>query len=113
MAALLIVFALLVISVVVGGWLGTKLASRMGTNRLAELNPQEKRRAYTRLGVLLAIYVPATAVSVWALTSGHVGIGIAVLVAAFVLPDFVIVPLRIRRSREAARAAESRRRGVG
>lgn len=109
----LITLAIVVIVSVAGVWLGTKLASRTGARGLKDLPAEQRRRARLTIGALLAIYVPATAVSVWALTSGHVGVGIAVLVAAFVLPDFVVVPLRVRRSRQVAKATERRRRGVG
>lgn len=53
-----------------------------------------------------------TAVCAWAFASGHSVIGIAVLVAVYVLPEFVLLPLRIRRSRRAADAARAHRKGT-
>ena len=49
-------------------------------------------------------------ISAWALTTGRPAVGIALLVAAFVLPELVLLPLRIRRSRAAAEAARETRR---
>jgi ABC-type phosphate transport system permease subunit len=46
----------------------------------------------------------------WAFATGRPGIGIGVLIAAYVLPEFVLMPLRIRRSRAAAEAARSARK---
>ena len=63
-----------------------------------------------RLCVAAAIVV--TAVCAWAFASGHAAIGIAVLVAVYVLPAFVLMPLRIRRSRRDAEAARARRKGT-
>jgi hypothetical protein len=45
----------------------------------------------------------------WALNTHHGAVGIAVLIAFFVLPEFVLVPFRIRRSRRAAEVSRKRR----
>jgi hypothetical protein len=45
----------------------------------------------------------------WSFVTGHAALGIALLVAIFVLPEFVLMPLRIRRSRAAAQAARNAR----
>jgi hypothetical protein len=49
-------------------------------------------------------------ISAWALTSGRPALGIGLLVATLVLPELVLLPLRIRRSRAAAEAAREARR---
>jgi hypothetical protein len=48
-------------------------------------------------------------VAAWAFATGHAAIGIGVLVAVYVLPEFVLMPLRIRRSRAAAQGARNAR----
>lgn len=67
--------------------------------------PRERRRL---IWLMLGAMAVVTGVVAWAFNSGHSTIGIAVLVAFFVLPEFVRTPLRIRRAR--ARAEASRRR---
>lgn len=44
-----------------------------------------------------------------AFSTGHAGVGVIVFIVVFVLPEFVVLPLRIRRSRRAAEAARERR----
>jgi len=46
-----------------------------------------------------------------AFASRHAAVGIAMLVTFYVLPEFVLLPLRIRRSRRAAEVARARRTG--
>jgi hypothetical protein len=70
-----------------------------------DLPPRQRRLLW--LGLLLALLV--TIVCGWAFATGHPAVGIAVLVAFYILPEFVLVPLRIRRSRRAADAARRRR----
>jgi hypothetical protein len=73
-----------------------------------DLSPRQRR--LLALGLLLALLV--TGVSGWAFATGHPAIGIAVLVAFYVLPEFVLVPLRISRSRRVAEAGRKRRTGT-
>jgi hypothetical protein len=46
----------------------------------------------------------------WSFVTGRAAIGIALLVAVFVLPELVLMPLRIRRSRATVQAAREARR---
>jgi Flp pilus assembly protein TadB len=71
--------------------------------------PPDKRRMFW---LFLAAAVIITAVCAWAFASGHAAIGIAVLVAFYVLPEFVLLPLRNRCSRRAAEAATARRKAT-
>ena len=88
----------------------TRFLRRRGVRMLAvsDLRP-EKRRVFW---LFMAGAVVVTAMCAWAFASGHAAIGIAVLVAVYVLPEFVLLPLRIRRSRRAAEAARARRKGT-
>jgi hypothetical protein len=74
---------------------------------LRALPPGKRRMVWLGMAVTLVIGV----VPVWLIVTGHAAIGIALLVAFYILPEFVLVPLRIRRSRRAAEAARARRTG--
>jgi hypothetical protein len=50
--------------------------------------------------------------SVWAISSGRGALGIGVLIAVYILPEFVLIPLQIRRSQRRAAEARARRRVV-
>lgn len=96
---------------VIGGgtyWLMMRWMRGRGVRTPRALPPDKRRKVwfYMTLGLVIA------AVSGWAFTSGHAAIGIALLVAVYVLPEFVLMPLRIRRSRQAAQAARARREGT-
>lgn len=58
---------------------------------------------------MLAVTGVITAVSVWAFTTGRPAIGIAILVAFYILPTLVMTPVRIRRSRRRAEEARAQR----
>ena len=73
-----------------------------------DLPPQQRRLLW--LGLLVALLV--TVACGWAFATGHPAVGIAVLVAFYVLPELVLIPLRIRRSRRAAEVARRRRTGA-
>jgi hypothetical protein len=76
-------------------WLAGRAAARLMPDR--EIDPAQLRRF--RLLSLLMLIPPAAAV--WAIASGHAAVGIAILVATFVLPNFVAIGLQIRRGRRA------------
>ena len=61
------------------------------------------------VGLGMAVTLVIGVVPAWLLVSGHAAIGIALLVAFYILPELVLVPLRIRRSRRTAEAARARR----
>ena len=98
---------------VVGGvtyWLMMRFLRRRGykLNTLSDLPPAKRRIIWVCLAVTLVV----AAFCGWAFANGHAAIGIAVLVAVYVLPEFVLLPFRIRRSRQAAEAARARRKGT-
>jgi membrane protein YdbS with pleckstrin-like domain len=73
-----------------------------------DLRTGKRRAVWLSMAVALVIAAGCG----WAFTHGHAAVGIAVLVAFYVLPEFVLIPLRIRRSRRAADAARARRQGT-
>ena len=75
--------------------------------KLRGLPPGQRRLFWLMMALTLVIGV----VPAWLLVNGHAAIAIALLVAFYILPEFVLIPLRIRRSRRAAEAARVRRRG--
>jgi hypothetical protein len=94
-------------ALVVGYRLAIRVGGRLGLKTPRDL-PVRKRR---RLWLVLAAAAGISLVSAWAISSGRSALGVGVLAAVYILPEFVLVPLRVRRSRR--RAAESRaRRGV-
>jgi hypothetical protein len=78
--------------------LTTLFLIRPGGRSIAEL-PESKRRAIL---VTLAGSLVTMMVVVWSFAAGHAVVGVAVLVAVFVLPELVLILLRTRRSRAAA-----------
>jgi fatty acid desaturase len=91
-----------------GVWLGVRLAARLGAKPLRELPPQTRRRFWLFLGLAT---LPTIGVVI-AFASGHPGIGIAILVAVYILPTFITTLLPIRRARREAAAARLRRSGA-
>jgi hypothetical protein len=85
----------------------TQLALRRTRHRSVFDAPRSRQRAFWAVMTASSILV---AVVAWALTTGHAAIGIGLLAAAFVLPEFVRVPLRVRRSRLRAEQARRERR---
>jgi hypothetical protein len=63
-------------------------------------------RAFWLMMVAISL---ANGVAVWGFASHHAAVAIGALAAVYVLPEFVLMPLRIRRSRAAARAARGAR----
>jgi hypothetical protein len=100
------------VAVIGGGtyWLMRRFLRRRGlkTPAVTDLPPEQRRMFW----LFITAAVVITAVCAWAFASGHAAIGIAVLVAFYVLPEFVLLPLRIRRSRRPAEAARARRKGT-
>jgi hypothetical protein len=70
--------------------------------------PAAKRRV---MAVTMAVLVGFTAFVGWLFATGHPVVALALLVAFYILPELVLIPLRIRRSRRAAEAARARRTG--
>jgi ABC-type sugar transport system permease subunit len=93
-------------TVVVALVLGMAVAVRL------RLRSRGKGGKVTRaIWLMMGVQSLVAGVCVWAFATGRPGIAIGVLIALFVLPEFVLMPLRIRRSSAAARAARERRRG--
>jgi multisubunit Na+/H+ antiporter MnhB subunit len=90
--------ALVVGAIAAVAMLTTLFLIRPGGRSIAEL-PESKRRAILVTQVAMLV---TTMVVVWSFAAGHAVVGIAVLVAVVVLPQLVLTPLRIRRSRAAA-----------
>jgi hypothetical protein len=100
------------VAVIGGGtyWLMMRFLRRRGlkTPAISDL-PPDKRSMFW---LFLAAVVVMTAVCAWAFASRHAAVGIVMLVTFYVLPEFVLLPLRIRRSRRAAEVARARRKGI-
>jgi hypothetical protein len=60
------------------------------------------------LWLILFTTVAISMACAWAILNGHAVIGIGVLIAVFLLPDLVLIPLRIRRSRRRAADASEK-----
>jgi hypothetical protein len=91
------------VAVIAGTRVGLHVGRRFGLKTPSDLPPDQRRRLYL---VMAGSVIPALAAGL-AIASGHPGVGIAILVVIFVLPEFVWLPLVIRRSRR--QAEESRR----
>ena len=98
--------AVLVAAVVVALSVATQLVLRHTSLTSALDLPREKQRVFW---LMIAVMAPVSAVCAWAFGTGRGALGVGVLVAVFVLPEFVLMPLRIRRSRERADAARAAR----
>ena len=59
--------------------------------------------------VILAVTWLIAAVCIWAFTTGRPAIGIGVLIAFYMLPTLVLMPVRVRRSQRRAAEARARR----
>lgn len=86
-------------------WLSNAFLRKVGINTLSETTPPARRLFWLSMGAGLVI----AAFEVWAFSTHHAAVGVAVLIAVFVLPEFVLIPLRIRRSRRAAEVSRARR----
>ena len=84
-----------------GLWLGLRLGQRTGGAAPRKLSPRQRLLFVVFMLVACAI----TAAVVVSFAAGKPGIGIAILVAFYILPTFVTTPLAIRRSRRRAEAA--------
>lgn len=105
MGALIItgVFAVLMLAGIY--WLSNVFLHTIGIKTLAEQAPPKRRLFWLSMGAGLVI----AAFEAWAFRTHHAAVGVAVLIAFFVLPEFVLIPLRIRRSRRAVELSRARR----
>lgn len=104
--------ATVVIVLVAGGvgyWASHALLPKFGLQAPREQPPAKRRM----LGLFLGVSLVIAAVVGWAFSTGHAGIGVAVLIVCFVLPEFVLIPLHIRRSRRAAERSRASRAASG
>jgi hypothetical protein len=100
----IIVVVLFVASMLIGVAVAYRLGPRMGID-VRRLTPSKKRR----LAIMLLVSGAVSLLIVWALGTGHTALGIGTLIGALVVPEFVLVPLRIRQSRQRADATRARR----
>ena len=89
-----------------GLWLGMRFAHKMGIK--ADVPPARRARSLVVLGAMLALGLLAA----WAITNGHAAVGIGILVAIYVVPILVMIPVRIRQSNQRAREARARREAL-
>jgi uncharacterized membrane protein len=99
--AWLIVVVLPLAAMLLGVAVAYRLGPRLGID-MKRLTPANKRR----LAVMLTLGGVVALLIVWALSTDRVAIGVGLLLAVTVLPEFVLVPVRIKRARR--KAAESR-----
>ena len=78
-------------------WLSNAFLRRIGTKTLGEQAPANRRLFCLTMGAGLV----KAAFEIWAFSTHHAAVGVAALVAFFVLPEFVLIPVRINRSRRA------------
>jgi hypothetical protein len=104
-----LVLTLVIVAVLI---VGTHVLTMRWFRRRGYTTPRDlpaRQRRLLWLGLLVTVLV--TVACGWAFATGRPAVGIAVLVAFYILPEFVLVPLRIRRSRRAAAVARQRRTG--
>lgn len=109
MGAVIATVVVVLIAVGIGYWVSNALMPRFGLKNMREQPPAKRRMFWLSMGVAVVI----AAFEGWAFNTHHGGVGVAVLIAFFVLPEFVLIPLRIRRSRRAAERSRARRTGSG
>jgi hypothetical protein len=102
----------LVLLLVIGGaagtfglWLGMRLARRAGLK--TDKPPAQRARVFVTIAATLGIGLFCA----WAIANGHAAVGIGLLVALYVLPSLVLIPVRIRQSNRRTREARARREG--
>jgi hypothetical protein len=98
------VAVLFVASMLLGVAIAYRVGPRLGID-MRRLTPAKRRR----LAVMLTVGGAFAMVIVWALSTHHVAIGIGLLLAIMVLPDLVLVPLRIKRARRKAQESRAAR----
>jgi hypothetical protein len=102
----LIITGVFVVLVLAGSyWLSNVFLRKIGIKTLGE-QPSRNRRLFLlsmSAGLVIAAF------EAWAFSTNHAAVGVAVLIAFFVPPEFVLIPLRIRRSRRAAKLSRARR----
>jgi hypothetical protein len=86
------------------------LTPLMQRHKLVPEQPTAPSRPWLVRAIVLA-YIAATAAPLWAFATGHGRLGVILLVAIFILPEFVIVPLHIVASRRRAIEARGQRLG--
>lgn len=89
---------IILLAVGLGYWASNVLMPRFGLKTMREQPPAKQRVFWLFVGIAVLIAV----FEGWAFNSHHGGAGIIVLIVVFVLPEFVVLPLRIRRSRQLA-----------
>jgi hypothetical protein len=97
-AAVVVAIVLLVLVGVIGAWLGERLSLRLMPGR--EITPARRRRI--RMFTALA-FIPPVAAAV-AFVTGHPAVGIGIMLATFLVPNFVSIALHVRRDRGRRRA---------
>jgi Zn-dependent membrane protease YugP len=94
------------VCVALGLWLANELARRVGLPTFTDLSV--RRRV-----IVVASIAGTTAVALfaaWTIANGQPAVGIALLVAVFVLPELIVLPIRVRRARRRADVARGARR---
>jgi hypothetical protein len=74
-------------------------------HRDTEPLPRLRRRFYPAIGLAVA----AAGVCGWAVASHHTGVAVATVIAIMIVQEFILLPLRIRRSRRATESARTQR----
>jgi hypothetical protein len=97
-AAVVVAIVLLVVVGVIGARLGERLSQRLMPGR--EITPARRRRI--RVFITLAFIPPVAAVAAFA--TGHPSVGIGIMLATFLVPNFVSIALHMRRDRRRRRA---------
>lgn len=106
MASRVVVYLVILLLAIGGGvWIGTRSARRLNPGRTVSLHERWRTLAIAAPMLVVALIAP------WLIVSGHPAVGIGLLVALLVLPNFVTVPLRIRRARQRAEASRAQRDG--
>jgi ABC-type transport system involved in cytochrome bd biosynthesis fused ATPase/permease subunit len=101
----IVIVLLFAASMLLGVAAAYRFGPRMGIDMQC-LTPAKKRH----LAIMLSAGGAVALLIVWALATGHVAIGIGLLLAVTVLPELVLVPLRIKRARRKAEESRAARR---
>jgi hypothetical protein len=88
-------------------WLSNMFLRRMGMKTLGEQAPATRRLFWLTMGAGIVI----AAFEIWAFSTHQAAVGVAALAAFVILPEFVLIPLHISRSRRAAQLTREPRTG--